>query len=176
MKRTDKEHVVAELTERFRTASTLIVADYRGLSMSAIDEVRTELLKHGARFIVVKNTLTKIAAEAAGVAELNRFLDGPTAIAFVADGDTVEVAKVLSETARRTRVLALKGGLVEGRAITAPEVATLAELPPVDVLRAQVVAAVVGPVTAIVRLLDAPLREFVGVVDARIRQFEQEGR
>lgn len=175
MKRTDKEQVVAELVERLRTSGTMIVADYRGLGMTELDDVRTELLKHGARFSVVKNTLTKRAAEAAGVEELNQFLDGPTAIAFVADGDMVQVAKVLNETARRTRVLALKGGVLDGRAITADQVGDLASLPPADVLRGQVLGAVVGPLNAIVSIFNAPLREFVAVVDARIRQVEEGG-
>src|SRR5918999_5892395 len=79
MLRKDKEQVVAELAERLRSSDTLIVADYRGLTMSEIDGVRTKLLEHGARFTVVKNTLTKRAAEQAGLVELNEFLDGPTA-------------------------------------------------------------------------------------------------
>lgn len=175
MKRTDKEQVVAELVERLRTSSTMIVADYRGLGMTDLDGVRTELLKHGARFSVVKNTLTKRAAEAAGVEELNQFLDGPTAIAFVADGDMVQVAKVLNETARRTRILALKGGVLDGRAITADQVGDLATLPPADVLRGQALGAIVGPLNAIVSIFNAPLRELVAVVDARIKQLEEPG-
>ena len=175
MKRTDKEQVVAELVERLRTSSTMIVGDYRGLGMTDLDGVRTELLNHGARFSVVKNTLTKRAAEAAGVDELNQFLDGPTAIAFVAGGDMVQVAKILSETARRTRILALKGGVLDGRAVTAAQVGDLASLPPADVLRGQTLGAIVGPLSAIVAIFNAPLREFVAVVDARIRQLEESG-
>ena len=174
MLKKDKERIVAELVERFRTASTLIVADYRGLGVKELDDVRTELLQHGARFSVVKNTLTKRAAEAAGVDTLAEFLDGPTAIAFVSDGDTVQVAKTLAETARRTRVLALKGGILDGRPVSADDVQRLAALPPADVLRGQVLGAVVGPLNAVVGLFNAPLREFVGVVDARIRQLQEE--
>ena len=175
MKRADKEEVVAELVERLRTSGTLFVADYRGLSMTEIDGVRTELVKHGARFSVVKNTLTKRAAEAAGIPELTQFLDGPTAIAFVADGDMVQVAKVLSETARRTRVLAVKGGVLDGRAVSAERIGDLASLPPADVLRAQALGVIVGPLTAIASIFSAPLRDFVGVVEARIRQLEEAG-
>ena len=174
MLKRDKERVVAELAERLRTASTLIVADYRGLGVKELDDVRTELLKHGARFSVVKNTLTKRAAETAGVDTLNEFLDGPTAIAFVSEGDMVQVAKTLAETARRTKVLTLKGAILDGRALTADEVETLAALPPADVLRGQVLGAVVGPLNAVVGLFAAPLRDFVGVLDARIAQLEEE--
>ena len=175
MLKEDKERVVAELVERLRRANTLIVADYRGLTMSEIDGVRSELLKHGARFAVVKNTLTRRAAATAGVEALDEFLDGPTAIAFLEDGDMVAVAKTLSETARRTRILTVKGGVVEGRPLTADQVRDLASLPPADVLRGQVLGAVVGPVNAIVGVVAAPLRDLVGVVDARIGQLEERG-
>src|SRR5438046_10765169 len=109
MLRKDKEQVVAELVERLRSSDTLIVADYRGLTMSEIDGVRTELLKHGARFSVVKNTLTRRAADEAGVPQLKEMLDGPVAIAFVLDGDMVAVAKSLHDRARQTKALRRKG-------------------------------------------------------------------
>jgi large subunit ribosomal protein L10 len=173
--RQDKERLVAELAERLRASDTLIVADYRGLTMTEIDGVRTELLKHGARFSVVKNTLTKRAAEEAGVKELIDLLDGPTAIAFVQDADMVAVAKSLNETAKQTRVLTLKGGILQGQPVGPDEVVRLASLPPADVLQAQVLGAVVGPLNAIVGLFTAPLRDLVGVIDARISQLQEQG-
>jgi large subunit ribosomal protein L10 len=175
MLKAQKERVVAELAERLRASSTLIIADYRGLTMKEIDAVRGEILKHGARFSVVKNTLTRRAAEEAGVTELNEFLDGPTAIAFVGDGDMVSVAKSLNETARRTRVLALKGGILDGRTISADQVTELATLPPAEVLRSQTLGVIVAPLNAIVGLLAAPLRDLAGVLDARIKQVEERG-
>jgi large subunit ribosomal protein L10 len=171
----DKERVVAELAERLRESDTLIVADYRGLTMSEIDGVRTELLKHGARFSVVKNTLTKRAAEEAGVNSLVELLEGPTAIAFVLDGDMVAVAKSLNDTARQTKVLTLKGGILQGQPVGADEVQRLAAVPPMNVLQAQVLGAVVGPLNAIVGLFTAPLRDLVGVLDARIQQLQEQG-
>jgi large subunit ribosomal protein L10 len=175
MLRQEKERVVAELAERLRASETLIVADYRGLTMSEIDGVRTELLKHGARFSVVKNSLTKLAAEEAGVLELVELLEGPTAIAFVGDGDMVAVAKSLNDTARQTRVLSLKGGILQGQPMSAEQVRELAALPPVDVLRGQVLAAVVAPLNAIAGLINAPLQNLVGLIDARIEQLGGEG-
>jgi large subunit ribosomal protein L10 len=175
MLKAQKGQIVAELVERLRGSSTLIVADYRGLTMKEIDEVRGEILKHGARFSVVKNTLTRRAAEEAGLGELNEFLDGPTAIAFVGDGDMVSVARSLNETARRTRILALKGGILDGRTITADQVRELASLPPAEVLRAQTLGAIVGPLNAIVGLFAAPLRDLVAVLDARISQLDEGG-
>ena len=174
MLKEEKERVVGELVERLRTSETLLVADYRGLTHAELDGVRTELLRHGARFAVVKNTLTRRAADAAGVDALHEFLAGPTAIAFVTGGDAVAVAKTLSETARQTRRLTLKGGLLDGKLITGDDVRDLANLPPADSLRAQLLGVIVGPVASIVGIFTAPLGDFVGVIDARIRQQDEE--
>ncbi|TML78946.1 MAG: 50S ribosomal protein L10 [Actinobacteria bacterium] len=171
MKKEQKEQVVDELTQRLRAADTLLVADYRGLTMPQIDELRTRLLESGARFTVIKNTLTRRAAEAAGTEALLTLLDGPSAIAFLeADGDMVAAAKALADAARETRVLEIRGGIMQGRAVTAAEIETLAKLPPEDVLRGQVLGAIVAPVTALAGLLNAPLQNLVGLIDARIEQ------
>ena len=120
MHRSDKERVVSQLAERLRSTETLMVADYRGLTMPQIEELRTRLLEAGARFTVVKNTLTRRAAEEAGTKEVLELIDGPTAIAFLeSDGDPVAVAKVLSETARAHNVLVIRGGLLEGSLVGA---------------------------------------------------------
>ena len=176
MHKSDKERVVQELTERLKSSETLIVADYRGLTMPQIDALRGELLEHGARFQVVKNTLTRRAAEAAGEEALLALLDGPSAIAFLeADGDMVAAAKALTKVARDTRVLEIRGGVLQGRAITQADVDELAKLPPVDVLRSQVLGAITAPLTTIVALFQAPLQNLVGLIDARIEQLEQQG-
>jgi large subunit ribosomal protein L10 len=171
MLRESKESIVGELAERLRETQTLIVADYRGLSMKEIDALRTRLLEHGARFRVVKNTLTKRAAEAAGAELVLTLLDGPTAIAFLeSDGDPVGVAKALADTARETRVLAIRGGILDGKPISEDEVRSLAALPPLEALRGQVLGAVAGPLVTVIGLLTAPLRDLVGLIDARIEQ------
>jgi large subunit ribosomal protein L10 len=171
MKREQKEHVVDELTQRLKAAETLLVADYRGLTMPQIDELRSRLLESGARFTVVKNTLTRRAAEAAGADALLALLDGPSAIAFLeTDGDMVAAAKALADSARETNVLEIRGGIMQGRTLTAAEVETLAKLPPEDVLRGQVLGAIVAPLTALAGLLNAPLQNLVGLIDARIEQ------
>ena len=176
MKKEDKELVVAELTERLRTSETLLVADYRGLTMPQIDALRTRLLESGARFSVVKNTLGRRAAEAAGSDALLTLLEGPSAIAFLeADGDMVAAAKALADMARESKILAIKGGVLQGRAMTAEEVESLATLPPVDVLRGQVLAAIIAPVTALLGLVTAPLQNLYGLIDARIEQLEAGG-
>src|SRR5213592_2135129 len=171
MRRDQKEQVVEELTARLQAADTLLVADYRGLTMPQIDELRSRLLESGARFTVVKNTLTRRAAKAAGTEALLTLLDGPSAIAFLeADGDMVAAAKALADSARESRVLAIRGGVLQGRTMTAAEVESLATLPPVDVLRGQVLAAIIAPVTALAGLVNAPLQNLVGLLDARIEQ------
>jgi large subunit ribosomal protein L10 len=171
VKKEDKERVVAELTEQLRTTETLLVADYRGLTMPQIDELRTKLIEHGARFAVVKNTLTRRAAELAGADALLALLEGPTAIAFLeSDGDPVAVAKALVDAARDTRVLEVRGGILEGRPIEAGEIESLAKLPPVDVLRGQVLGAVTAPLMTIMGLFTAPLQDLYGLLDARIEQ------
>ena len=171
MDKQSKERVVAELVEQLKSTDTLIVADYRGLTMKEIDALRGELLKHGARFSVVKNTLTRRAAEEAGAEALLALLEGPTAIAFLESaGDPVAVAKALADTARTTHVLAIRGGVLEGRPMNADEVENLAKLPPIDILRGQVLGAVTAPLTAIFGLFTAPLQDLYGLIDARIEQ------
>jgi large subunit ribosomal protein L10 len=176
MLKSEKERVVEQLAERLRSTETLMVADYRGLTMPEIDELRTRLLEAGARFTVVKNTLTKRAAEQAGTTEVLELIDGPTAIAFLeADGDPVAVAKVLNEVARANDVLVVRGGMLEGTVVGDAEIKRLATLPSAEVLRAQLAGAVFAPLTTVVGLFTAPLRDLVGVIDARIRQLEEQG-
>jgi large subunit ribosomal protein L10 len=176
MLRQEKERVVAELARRLGESQTLMVADYRGLTMPEIDELRSRLLEAGARFTVVKNTLTKLAAEQAGTTDVLELIEGPTAIAFLeAEGDPVAVAKVLNEVARTNDVLVIRGGVLEGTVVGGDEIKRLATLPPADVLRAQLAGAVVAPLTTVVGLFTAPLRDLVGVIDARIRQLEEQG-
>jgi large subunit ribosomal protein L10 len=171
MEKARKEEVVAELAERLRATDTLIVADYRGLTNKELEGLRARLIEHGARFRIVKNTLTRRAAEAASFDSLLALLDGPTAIAFIeADGDPAAVAKALADTARDTKLLALRGGVLEGVVLSGEQVEELSKLPPMDVLRGQLVGAIVAPLTQLLALLDAPVRDLVGLIDARIEQ------
>src|SRR5215211_1604999 len=171
MDRSEKEQIVAELTERLRETESLIVADYRGLATKDLDALRRALTESGARFSIVKNTLTRRAAEAAGADALLALLEGPTALAFLeTDGDPVGVAKALRETARTTRVLAIRGGILEGRQLAAEEFERLATLPSLETLRAEALAAIIAPLNAVVALINTPLQDFVGLIDARIEQ------
>jgi large subunit ribosomal protein L10 len=171
VKKEQKETIVTELADRLKAADTVLVADYRGLTMPQIDALRTRLLESGARFTVVKNTLTRRAAEAAGADALLTLLEGPTAIAFLeADGDMLAAAKALADMARESKVLAIRGGVLQGRVVSAEEVETLAALPPLEILRGQVLGAIVAPVTALLGLVTAPVQNLYGLIEARIDQ------
>jgi len=177
MLKTDKERIVSELAGQLRAAETLIVADYRGLSNKQLEALRDKLLEHGARFRIVKNTLTRRAAEQAGTEALLMMLEGPSAIAFIeSGGDAAAVAKALATTARETNVVTLRGGILDGKTLSGEEVDRLATLPPVDVLRGQLVGAVIAPLTQLLALVSAPLRDLHGLIDARIKQLEEQGQ
>ena len=176
MLKTDKERIVEELAAELGSAETLIVADYRGLTNKQLEALRDQLLPHGARFRIVKNTLTRRAAEQAGADALLVMLEGPTAIAFIeSSGDPAAVAKALAATAKETNVLTLRGGMLEGKSLTGEEVDRLATLPPLDILRGQLVGAIVAPITQLLALVSAPLRDLHGLIDARIAQLEEQG-
>jgi len=165
----EKRKVVEELAERIRAADSMIVADYRGLTVTQIADVRGALRDVGASFHVAKNTLARRAAEEAEQPLLVDMLQGPTAIAFVTE-DPAAAAKKLSEMARQTRILTVRGAVMEGNALSAEEVRQLGELPSKEVLRAQVVGAVASPIQGAYNVLAAPLREFLVVLDQYIAQ------
>ena len=136
MARADKVTAVAELTERFQSSDGAVLTEYRGLTVAQLAELRGSL-GDSATFTVVKNTLTKIAATEAGVAgELGQLLAGPSAIAFV-KGDVVEAAKGLRDFSRANPLLVIKGGVLDGKAISPAEIERLAELEPREVLLAK---------------------------------------
>jgi large subunit ribosomal protein L10 len=140
MARADKVAAVAELAGRFENSSGAVLTEYRGLTVSQLAELRGSLGEH-ATFTVVKNTLTKIAANDAGVAaELEAMLQGPSAIAFV-QGDVVEAAKGLRDFSRANPLLVIKGGVLDGRAITPAEIEQLADLESREVLLARLAGA-----------------------------------
>jgi large subunit ribosomal protein L10 len=140
MPNAEKVAEVAELAERFRGSSGAVLTEYRGLTVAQLAELRKSL-GGNATFAVVKNTLTKIAVTDAGLAEqLSSLLVGPSAVAFV-DGDVVEAAKGLRDFARANPLLVIKGGVLDGKAITSAEIIRLADLEPRDVLLAKLAGA-----------------------------------
>ena len=140
MARAVKEATVAELTERFQNSSGAVLTEYRGLTVADVKELR-RALGEDATFAVVKNTLTKLAAKDAGIAEdFSALLVGPSAIAFVG-GDVVQAAKGLREFAKANPLLVIKGGVLEGKSMTPAEISKLADLEPRDVLLAKMAGA-----------------------------------
>ena len=172
MARPDKAATVAEITDRFRASNAAVLTEYRGLTVAQLTQLRTTIGGH-ATYAVVKNTLTTIAAREAGISAFEADLSGPTAIAFVT-GDPVEAAKGLRDFARTNPALVIKGGVLDGRALTADEVRKLADLESREVLLAKLAGAMKASLTQAAYLFAAPLSQAVRTIDA-LRQKVEEG-
>jgi large subunit ribosomal protein L10 len=156
-----KQESVDAITAKLRTSATTVVADYRGLNVSQVTELRKQLREAGVEFQVLKNTLLRRATAAAELTELNEVLTGPTAIAFSAD-DAVAPAKIINDFAKKNDALKLKGGVVEGRVVDADQVKALAELPSRE-----------GLLSMLLSVLQAPVRNFALAVKAVAEKEEQ---
>jgi large subunit ribosomal protein L10 len=154
MNRDQKAAVVEELSEQIRSADAIFAVDYRGISVAAAAELRNRLRESQTRFRVVKNSLTERATDKAGADALRPLLEGPTALAFVS-GDAALAAKALNDAARAVGTLEFKGGLMNGAALTADDVRSIARLPARDVLNAQLVGTIAAPISGLVRTLNA---------------------
>jgi large subunit ribosomal protein L10 len=154
MNREEKAAVVDEIAGQIGSAEAIYAVDYRGLSVSQAADLRAKLRDVDASFRIVKNSLTELAADKAGMADLKPLLDGPTALALVR-GDAALAAKALNDTARQLQILDFKGGLLNGSVLTAEEIRSLARLPSRDVLYAQLVGTVAAPLSGLVRTLNA---------------------
>lgn len=159
---------VERLKEKLRESKSLILTDYRGLTVAEITELRRILREVSAEYRVVKNSLTQLAAHELGVEELDPYLEGPTAVAFTS-GDPVATAKLLNTFSKKVPVLQVKAGLVEGRILEREEVLAMAELPPREVLVARLMGAMVAPLRGLGGILAGSLRGFVVGLD-QIRQ------
>ena len=160
-----KRETIAELTEECRSASAMIVSEYRGLKVSELGEIRKNLRKQNVTYHVVKNRLMKIAAAAAGNDKINPLLTGPTAIAFI-KGDEGSSAKAILDAFRPYRLIKVTGGVVGEQVVSADGVTRLAALPSRDVLLSQVAGAIAAPMSTMAGLFDAPLRDIAGLVQA----------
>jgi large subunit ribosomal protein L10 len=157
MNRDQKAVAVEEVATQIQESEAVFAVDYRGISVPQAAELRVKLSEAGARFRVVKNTLTQLSADKAGAESLKELLEGPTAFTFVAadGGDVALAAKALAQFRRETELLDFKGGVMGGEAITAEQIAALSRLPARDVLHQQLVAMVASPITGLVRGLNA---------------------
>ena len=173
MARADKATAVAELTEEFRSSSAAVLTEYRGLTVAQLKELRRSL-GSDTSYAVVKNTLTKRAAEQVGFSDLAPLLNGPTAIAFI-EGDPVEAAKAIRDFARANPLLVVKGGVVDGRTVDASEVTRLADVEPREVLLAKLAGAMKGNLTKAAGLFQAPLSQVARLAEALKEKKPAEG-
>ncbi|MDF1478016.1 50S ribosomal protein L10 [Leifsonia sp. H3M29-4] len=160
----NKEASVAELTEKFRSSNAILLTEYRGLTVSQLKQLRKSM-SADATYAVVKNTLTKIAANAAGITSFDADLVGPSAIAFV-HGDTVAVAKTLRDFAKANPLLVVKNGYFDGNPLSAAEVSKLADLESREVLLAKFAGAAKASLFGAAYLFNAPLAQAARAVDA----------
>ena len=168
-----KAAVIEEITERFQKSSAAVLTEYRGLTVAQLTELRRSL-GEGSSYAVVKNTLTKRAAEEVGFTELAPLLNGPTAIAFI-EGDPVNAAKAIRDFARAHPLLVVKGGVVDGRQVDAREVTRLADVEPREVLLAKLAGAMKGNLTKAAGLFQAPLSQVARLAAALQEKREKDG-
>ena len=173
MNREQKTAVVEEVAAQIQESEAVFAVDYRGISVPQAAALRERLTEAGARFRVVKNTLTLLAADKAGAEPLKGLLDGPTAFTFVTpeDGDIALAAKALAQFKREHNLLDFKGGLMNGEPLTAEQIAELARLPARDVMHGQLVAMVASPITGLVRTLNA----LIAGLAIQLKQIADEG-
>lgn len=161
----NKIQVVEEFAAKLATAKAAFLADYRGLTVDQVNELRGKLHEAGVEYRVVKNTLLRLAAKGTSFECLSEFLQGPTAIAIAQD-DPVAPAKVLNDFAKNSKVFELKTGVLEGKLLTADGITALADLPSREVLLAKMLGSINAPVSNFVGVLAAVPRSLVQVLGA----------
>lgn len=166
-----KVEQVEEITALLQSAQLAILTDYRGLTVTDLQGLRSQLRPHDASFRVVKNSLAAIAADNVGLGELRSSLTGPTAI-VVSSGDPVAPSKVVSDFARSSRILQIKLGVLEGQIIPAEAIENLASLPSREVLLARVVGGVQAPIAGLVGVLSGTIRSLAYVLQSRADQLQ----
>ena len=167
-----KAEQVEEIAERLKKAKVAVLTDYRGLTVSQLQDLRTRLRGGEVEYRVVKNTLARRAAAAAGVPALQSELKGPVAIAF-GYADLGVPAKLINEFVRATRLkLEVVGGLVEGRVFSPAQVKQLADLPSRETLIAQLLGTLQSPVAQLVGIMQTPVQQLVGVLNAYKERLE----
>ena len=172
MARPDKTAAVAEIVESFNGSAGAVLTEYRGLTVKQLQELRRSLGEN-ASYAVVKNTLAKIAAKDAGIDGFDDLLNGPTAIAFIS-GDVVEAAKGLRDFAKANPALIIKGGVLDGNALDAAEVAKLADLESREVLLGKLAGAMLASLSQAVYLLNAPLSQAARLAGALQAKAEED--
>jgi large subunit ribosomal protein L10 len=172
-KKAEKAAVVADITARLKASSTAVLADYRGMTVGQMRDLRSKLKGGGIEMVVVKNTLARRAAKAAGYEPLNAELVGPIAMLFAAD-DVSAPARILNDFIRANRKMVIKAGLLEGQLIKAEAVTELADLPSRDVLLSRLLGAMQAPLASLASVLQAPIVKFARTLDAVRSQKESQ--
>lgn len=167
-----KREAVRQLAEMLRGSPSLAVADYRGLSVAEMQQVRRSLRAAGVELHIAKNRLLKIAADEAGKSELKPLLAGPTALATI-DGDEVTLARALQEAFRPFKVVSVRGGLLGNEAIEPGTLTQLASLPTREVLLGKLAGGIASPLTGFAGVLAANLRNLAGALNAVADQKRQ---
>ena len=162
---TEKELVVAEIQENFKSSKGAVLYDYRGLTVEEVTNLRNEARKAGITYKVLKNSLVERAASSIGLSDLKSYLSGPTAIAFCTN-DPVAPAKILTDFVKKVKKTAIKGGVVEGKVIDANGVKALADLPSREVLVANVLRTMNAPITGFVTVLSGTMRNLLYALNA----------
>ncbi len=171
MNREQKAAVIDEVAGELKEAQAVFAVDYRGISVQQAAELRGNLTEAGARFRIVKNRLTQRAADKAGAEKLKEWLEGPTALTLVKDGDAALAAKALSRFRRANDLLAFKGGLMDGEPLTVDELESIARLPARDVLHGQFVGVLASPLTGLVR----GLASMISGLAIQLEQIREQG-
>jgi large subunit ribosomal protein L10 len=172
-KKTIKAESVADLTSRLKASSTAVLADYRGMTVGQMRELRSKLRDGGIEMVVVKNTLARRAAKAAGYEPLSTELVGPIAMLFASE-DVSAPARILNDYIRANRKMVIKGGLLEGQVITADSVVELADLPSREVLLSRLLGAMQAPLGNLASVLQAPISKLARTLDAVRTQKESQ--
>lgn len=172
-KRTLKAESVADLTARLKASSTAVLADYRGMTVGQMRDLRTKLRDGGIEMVVVKNTLARRAAKAAGYEPLSAELVGPIAMLFAGE-DVSGPARILNEYIRLNRKMVIKAGLLEGQVITADSVVELADLPSREILLSRLLGAMQAPLGNLASILQAPISKLARTLDAVREQKESQ--
>ena len=166
-----KEKMLEEVTAELKKSELVIVTDYRGLNVKAINALRGKLREQECIYRVTKNTMNRLACRQAGMEELETFFEGPTAIAY-SNADPVAAAKVFNEFAKENEALVVKGGLLSGQVLDAAAIKALGDIPPREVLLARVVGGFQAPISGLVGALHGTLSQLVYAVDAVRQQKE----
>jgi len=172
-KKAEKAATVADITARLKASSTAVLADYRGMTVGQMRELRSKLRGGGIEMVVVKNTLARRAAKAAGYEPLGAELVGPVAMLFAVD-DVSAPARLLSEYIRANRKMVIKAGLLEGQVIKADAVTELADLPSREVLLSRLLGAMQAPLGNLASVLQAPIVKLARTLDAVRHQKESQ--